>query len=111
MDIYQHAAHTEKLYGVKALDIHKWIDQYFKKWQYLLFKITEIKEIYNPYDHRQHLHHKEALPLALKEFENKYPAEIIKKVFLQHIKDDYAGYVPDKKDYQDEKFIKKYHPW
>ncbi|THB74261.1 MAG: hypothetical protein D6B28_02320 [Gammaproteobacteria bacterium] len=111
MNIYQHAAHTKKLFGVHALDIHKWIDQYFSKWKYVLLKITEIKEIYNPYEHRKYLHHKEALPLVLKEFEEKYPPEIIKKVFLQHLKDDYQGYIPDKKDHDDPEFIKKYHPW
>ncbi len=111
MNIYEHAANTERLYGVKALDIHKWIDQYFNKWKYLLLRITEIREIYNPYDHRKHLHHKEALPQALKKFEGKYQPEIIKKVFFQHIKDDYQGYIPDLKDYENPEFLKKYHPW
>lgn len=111
MKIHEHAAITKKLYGVKATDIHKWIDQYFIKWKYWLVLILEDKSIYNPYTHRHHLHYREALPKAIDEFKEKYSEEIIEKVFFQHIRDDYDGYIPTKSDFEDPEFIKKYHRW
>ncbi|THB65949.1 MAG: hypothetical protein D6B27_07525 [Gammaproteobacteria bacterium] len=111
MKIHEHAARTKKLYGVKGVDIHKWVDQYFNKWRFWLVLITENRSFYNPYTHRHHLHYKEALPLAIEKFKHKYSEDIIEKVLFQHIRDDYHGYLPSKSDFNDPEFLDKYHRW
>ena len=109
MKIEHHADNTEELCGYRAEDIHEWIDQYFdhKRFREPLWRW--VVDRWNPYNHRKHLHHIDALPKAVEAFKDKYPEEIIEKVFVQHLKDDYGGYVPTRNDFDDPAFIKKYH--
>ncbi|MDC7228285.1 MAG: hypothetical protein PQJ61_16100 [Spirochaetales bacterium] len=109
MKIEQHGDISEKLFGERAEDIHEWIDQYFdhKKFRHPFWNC--IIRGWNPYDHRAHLHHIEALPEALEAFRGKYSEEIITNVFTQHLKDDYGGYVPTKADFDSRSFARKYH--
>lgn len=109
MKIKQHAENTEKLCGYRAVDIHEWIDQYFDLKRFRRASRWGFLDGYNPFDHRKYLHYKEALPKVLKEFDGKYPADIIEKVFLQHLQDDYKGYIPSREDFEDMEFLRKYH--
>ncbi len=109
MRIEKHADSTEELFGYRAVDIHEWIDQYFD--QRLFKKYMENRRLkgWTPYSHRQYLHNIETLPKVIEAFRDKYPPDIIEKVFIQHLKDDYDGYVPSKSDFNDPEFLKKYH--
>lgn len=111
MKIRHHAKNTKKLCGVRAKDIHKWIDSHFDKMKFHVVLSTGNMEYYNPFSHRHHYHNKEALTQAIEKFKHKYSPEIIECVFLQHLKDDYMGYIPTKADFDDPEFIAKYHPW
>lgn len=109
MKISEHADHTEKLYKLRAEDIHKWIDGYFDHQGF-----EECLQIgrtpgYNPYNHRKFRHCREALPEVTKEFSHKYTKEQVRKVFECHIKDDYDDYIPSREDFSNGTFSEKYH--
>ncbi|USD42684.1 cache domain-containing protein [Vibrio sp. SCSIO 43135] len=109
MKISEHANRTERLYGVRAEDIHRWIDGFFdyngKDHDETMAKALE----YDPYSHRRFRHCKEALPEAIKTFGDKYTNQQIKDVFETHIRDDYHGYLPMKADFENGSFTAKYH--
>lgn len=109
MKISEHADHTEKLFNVRAEDIHKWIDGYFDRESFDQFLRFGKKQRYNPYDHRMFRHCREALPEALKEFSRTYTEEQIRQVFECHLKDDYNNYIPDREDFTNGRFSEKYH--
>lgn len=109
MKIKHHADNTEAICGYRAEDIHEWIDQYFDVNRFRRAVRRGFFDGWNPYSHRKLLHHREALPEALDFFSDKYPQDIIEKVFLQHLKDDYRGYIPEKDDFEDPGFRRKYH--
>ena len=100
---------TEKKYGLKATDIHKWIDGCFDHKKFKQFVETGFLGDYNPYAHRVHRHCKEALTECIEEFKSKYSEDIIKKIFESHLQDDYFGYIPIKSDFNDPAFHNKYH--
>jgi PAS domain S-box-containing protein len=109
MKISEHSDHTEKVVGVRAEDIHKWIDGFFDAEGFdMLLRHGQTPE-YDPYDHRKFRHCQEALQEALEEFKGKYTEEQIKGVFETHIKDDYDGYLPDRSDFTNGAFSEKYH--
>ncbi len=108
MKFEEHVEHTKKLFGVSAEDIHGWIDAFYDRER--VEKLSGSNAVsFNPFDHRKHRHHRQALVEALKEFEGTYPPEVIKAVFEQHLKDDYDGYIPDKSDFTDFEFLDRYH--
>ncbi|MGR5347765.1 DUF294 nucleotidyltransferase-like domain-containing protein [Vibrio mediterranei] len=109
MKISEHANRTEKLYGIRAEDIHKWIDGFFDydRFDHALQMGSVVGR--DPYDHRRFRHCKEALEEAYSEFESKYSRQQIKDVFEAHIKDDYDGYLPSRTDFENGTFKAKYH--
>ncbi len=109
MNLSEHADHTEKVVGIRAEDIHKWIDGFFDLEGFDSFLRRGKVGGFNPYGHRQYRHCIEALDDALKEFEGKYTPEQIRLVFETHLKDDYDGYLPVQKDFEDGNFKEKYH--
>ncbi len=110
MKIATHADRTEKLVGVRAEDIHKWIDGFFDAESFGLFLQSGGKDDgFNPYNHRKYRHCAEALEDAYKAFEGQYPREQIKAVFEQHIRDDYDGFIPLQEDFERGTFTEKYH--
>jgi len=109
MKISEHADHTEKLYKLRAEDIHKWIDGYFDRQGFDEFLQIGRTPGYNPYKHRKFRHCREALPEVLKEFTYKYTKEQIREVFECHIKDDYENYIPTREDFSNGTFSEKYH--
>jgi PAS domain S-box-containing protein len=108
MKFEEHTEHTKKLFGVSAGDIHHWIDALYDREKVEKLSSSNVVA-FNPFSHRRHRHHKEALVEALKEFEGTYPPDVIKAVFEQHLKDDYDGYIPDKSDFTDPDFLERYH--
>jgi PAS domain S-box-containing protein len=111
MKLSQHADRTEKLVGIRAEDIHKWIDGLFDPESFDVFVKAGKFDGYDPYDHRKFRHCIESLPEAYKEFEGKYSKEQIKAVFECHIKDDYNGYLPTREDFENGTFTEKYHEY
>ncbi len=109
MKIKDHADHSESLYGLRAEDIHKWIDGYFNRESFEDFLHSGKREGYNPYDHRQFRHCRESLPELIREFSQKYSEEEITKVFECHIRDDYDDYIPSREDFANGTFSEKYH--
>ncbi|NWK56169.1 cache domain-containing protein [Verrucomicrobiaceae bacterium N1E253] len=109
MKISSHADRTEKLDGIRALDIHKWIDGYFDAESFGLFLQSGGDSKFNPYNHRKYRHCAEALDDAYKAFEGKYTREQIKAVFERHVKDDYDGIIPLQEDFERGTFTEKYH--
>ncbi len=109
MIISKHADHTEKLCGIRAEDIHKWIDGYFDRHSFENFIEYGRTQGYDPYNHRQFRHCIEALPEAVKEFSDKYSNKDIECVFKCHLADDYSGYIPNRADFTDGRFRNKYH--
>lgn len=109
MDLKRHADHTEQLIGVRAEDIHAWIDSLFDTESFNQFIQSGKRPNYDPYEHRKHRHCKEALNEAYREFEEKYTHQQIKSVFETHLKDDYDGYIPHREDFDNSSFTEKYH--
>lgn len=109
MKISDHAKRTEKLFGIRAEDIHRWIDGFFDDngFDYAL-KMGTLSN-YDPFDHRRFRHCKEALTEAYEEFGDKYTQFQIKNVFETHIRDDYDGYLPSRADFENGTFTTKYH--
>lgn len=109
MKISSHADRTEQLDGIRALDIHKWIDGFFDAESFGHFLQAGGSSKFNPYSHRKYRHCAEALEDAYKAFEGKYTREEIKKVFERHIQDDYDGIIPLQEDFERGTFTEKYH--
>ncbi len=109
MRISAHADRTKEKVGVRAEDIHKWIDGLFDTDNFDVFSYYGGKEGNDPYDHRKFRHCQEALNDAYEEFKGKYSREEIKGVFECHIKDDYNGYLPTREDFENGTFTEKYH--
>ena len=103
-----HAKHTEELFGIRADDIHQWIDAFFDYDNYEYFVWSGSAET-DPYAHRQFRHCIEALEEAYEEFKGRYSKEVIEKIFKSHLKDDYDGYIPSRSDFADERFNVQYH--
>lgn len=109
MRIRQHAEKTERLCGYRAEDIHKWIDQYFDTARFRRSIRRGFLDGWDPFEHRKYLHNRESLSDAQAVFKGAYTDEIIEKVFLQHLKDDYRGYIPCREDFNNAAFLRKYH--
>ncbi len=109
MKISAHADQTEKLVGIRAEDIHKWIDGFFDAEGFDHFLRTGSKRGFNPYNHRKYRHCAEALEDACREFDGKYSREQIKAIFESHIRDDYDGMIPLQEDFESGMFTEKYH--
>ncbi len=109
MKISDHADHTEELFGVRAEDIHKWIDGFFDQEGFDQFLRMGRSPDYDPYDHRKFRHCIEALDEAYEEFGEVYSREQIKNIIETHIKDDYNGYLPTRADFQNGTFTEKFH--
>lgn len=109
MKLSNHADRTETLVGIRAEDLHKWIDGFFDAGSFDHFLRTGSREDYNPYKHRKYRHCAEALEDAYREFEGTYTREQIKAVFECHLRDDYDGYIPRQEDFESGAFTEKYH--
>ncbi len=109
MKISTHADQSEKLVGVRAEDIHKWIDGFFDAESFGHFLKTGSRQGFNPYNHRKYRHCVEALEDAYTEFADQYTREQIKAVFECHIHDDYDGFIPLQDDFENGTFVEKYH--
>jgi PAS domain S-box-containing protein len=109
MKIFQHAERSESRAGLRAEDIHKWIDGFFDAESFDDCLKTGRKPAYDPYNHRKYRHCAEALEDAYKEFEGRYTREQIKAVFESHLRDDYNGYIPCQADFENGTFTEKYH--
>ena len=109
MKISTHADQSEKLIGVRAEDIHKWIDGFFDAESFGHFLKTGSRSGFNPYNHRKYRHCVEALDDAYAEFADQYTREQIKAVFECHIRDDYDGFIPLQEDFESGTFVEKYH--
>jgi PAS domain S-box-containing protein len=109
MKLSIHADRTERLAGIRAEDIHKWIDGFFDAGSFAHFLRTGSRDGFNPYSHRKYRHCAEALKDAYREFEGTYSREQIKAVFECHIQDDYDGFIPLQEDFENGTFAEKYH--
>ena len=109
MQIAQHADRSEALTGLRAEDIHQWIDGFFNAESFKDFQSTGQTADYDPYNHRKYRHCAEALEDAYKIFEGRYTRDEIKAVFESHIHDDYQGYMPRQEDFESGTFTEKYH--
>jgi len=109
MKLSTHADRTEELVGIRAEDIHKWIDGFFHAESFDQFVRTDSRRGFNPYNHRKYRHCTEALEDACREFEGKYTREQIKAVFESHLRDDYDGIIPLQEDFESGLFMEKYH--
>ncbi len=109
MRIAQHAERSEALTGLRAEDIHRWIDSFFNAESFNDFQQAGRTPSYNPYAHRKYRHCAEALEDAFKAFEGRYTREQIQAVFEGHVRDDYDGYLPRQEDFENGTFTEKYH--
>jgi PAS domain S-box-containing protein len=109
MKISEHADRTEKQMGIRAEDIHKWIDGFFDREGFRHSISTGNRRGFNPYNHRKHRHCAEALEDAYREFSGKYTRGQIRAVFESHLRDDYDGFIPLQEDFESGMFSEKYH--
>jgi PAS domain S-box-containing protein len=107
--ISAHADRSEALVGLRAEEIHKWIDGFFDAESFDHFVRTGSRSSFNPYNHRKYRHCAEALEDAFREFEGQYTREQIKGVFESHVRDDYDGFIPLQEDFESGAFTEKYH--
>lgn len=109
MKLSDHADRTEKIVGIRAEDIHEWIDGMFDVEGFDHFLRVGNHSGFDPYDHRKQRHSYESLEDAYKLFKGKYTKKQIKAVFECHVKDDYDGYLPHLEDFERAEFKEKYH--
>ncbi|RTZ17536.1 PAS domain S-box protein [Vibrio aquaticus] len=109
MKISEHADRTERQFGLRAEEIHLWIDGFFDHSGREHRETIATDVDFDPYSHRRFRHCKEALSEAIKEFGDKYTNQQIKDVFEAHIRDDYHGYLPSRVDFENNSFTAKYH--
>lgn len=109
MKIERHSDNTEIKCGLRGEDIHEWIDQFFDAARFRRSARWGFADGWNPYNHRKNLHYRETLPLVVETFREIYSEKDIECVFLQHLRDDYHGYIPQKTDFDDPQFLRKYH--
>jgi PAS domain S-box-containing protein len=109
MQIARHAERSEALTGLRAEDIHQWIDGFFDADSFDDFKRSGERVDFDPYNHRKYRHCTEALEDAYRIFGDRYSREQIKAVFESHIRDDYQGYIPRQEDFENGTFTEKYH--
>ena len=109
MQLDQHAERSEELTGLRAEDIHQWIDGFFNAESFRNLQSSGPPPGFDPYTHRKYRHCAEALEDAYKIFEGRYTREQIKAVFESHIRDDYQGYIPSQEDFENGTFAEKYH--
>ncbi len=109
MQIHQHAERSEALTGLRAEDIHQWIDGFFDAGSFDAFQRSGRESGYDPYNHRKYRHCAEALEDAVRIFGDRYSRDQIKAVFESHIRDDYQGYMPRQEDFENGTFAEKYH--
>jgi len=109
MKLAHHADRSEALTGLRAEDIHQWIDGFFDAKSFDDFQRAGRKPGYDPYTHRKYRHCAEALEDAFKIFGDRYTREQIQAVFESHIRDDYQGYMPRQEDFENGTFAEKYH--
>ncbi|MBN2736221.1 MAG: cache domain-containing protein [Spirochaetales bacterium] len=108
MTIEEHAENSYRRTGLRAEDIHRWIDNYFDSHAFQE-SVNGSNKDYNPYEHRRHRHCREAMINAIEEFQNHYDKDKIAAVFESHLKDDYQGYIPIQSDFDNPDFIARYH--
>ena len=109
MQIAQHADRSEALTGLRAEDIHQWIDGFFDAESFGDLHPTGPSSDYDPYNHRKYRHCAEAMEDACTIFKGRYTCDEIKAVFESHIRDDYHGYMPCEEDFENGTFTEKYH--
>jgi len=109
MQIAHHADHSEALTGLRAEDIHQWIDGFFDADSFNDFQQSGQRPDFDPYNHRKYRHCAEALDDAYRIFGGNYSPDQIKAVFESHIRDDYQGYIPSQEDFENGTFTEKYH--
>ncbi|MEI8632967.1 hypothetical protein P4S72_15135 [Vibrio sp. PP-XX7] len=109
MKLSEHADRTEQLFGIRAEDIHQWIDGFFDHNGRDHSRTVTGDLDYDPYNHRRFRHCKEALAEAIQAFGDHYTHQQIKDVFETHIRDDYDGYLPSRADFENDSFTAKYH--
>lgn len=109
MKLSTHADRTEAALGLRAEDIHRWIDGFFDGESFAHFLRAGRTPGFDPYKHRKYRHCAEALEDAYREFEGDYTREQIRAVFEQHLRDDYEGLVPLREDFENGRFVEKYH--
>ncbi len=109
MQIARHADRSEVLTGLRAEDIHQWIDGFFDADSFSDFQRSGPRPDYDPYNHRKYRHCAEALDDAYRIFGGNYSRDQIKAVFESHIRDDYQGYIPSQEDFENGTFTEKYH--
>jgi CBS domain-containing protein len=114
MELEKHCEHTRVVFGKDYREIHEFLDKYF---DYIAFEkqmsCTDgdyYSEHFDFFAHRKILHHAEGIELVVDFFKQKgYDEDIIRKVAQIHVMDDYSGYIPLKKDFENLDFLKKYH--
>jgi CBS domain-containing protein len=104
MNLESHAKNTVRALGQPYYDIHRWLDAFARDYIVETFYGSDVS-----FEHRKHRHHKEGVDEAVIDFRGKYSEDIIRKVCEIHIRDDYSGYLPVKKDFDEPDFLKKYH--
>ena len=109
MQIEQHADRSQQATGLRAEDIHQWIDGFFNAESFQDIRSGGFAPGFNPYNHRKYRHCAEALEDAYRIFADRYTREQIRAVFESHIRDDYNGYMPSQQDFENGTFVEKYH--
>jgi hypothetical protein len=115
MDREYHCQRSKETFEQDYGEIHDYIDRHFDWVNFRKFScLTDgdwypNQEVPDFYKHRKIEHHREGIELIVEHFRGKYPHEIVRKVAELHIRDDYGGYLPSKKDFSDPEFLKKYH--
>lgn len=109
MNLEGHADSSFGRCGLRAPDIHRWIDGYFDPAGFKRFLISGNALEDDPFAHRSHRHCREAEEDALREFSGRYSEAEIRAVFESHLMDDYDGYVPSRADFDNPRFLERYH--
>ena len=61
MRLDDHADQTEKLVGIRAEEIHRWIDGLFDREGFERMRVVGRTADFDPYGHRKFRHYREAL--------------------------------------------------
>jgi len=104
MDFESHCKNTIRELGKAYPEIHHWLDAFARAYSQTFYGYETTT-----FEHRKHRHHKEGIEEAVIEFKGKYPEDIVRKVCEIHIRDDYFGILPVRKNFDEPEFLMRYH--
>ena len=115
MYLDRHCQRTKDIFGKDYREIHEFLDRHFDAAAMERWSMLTSGDYYpgerrpDPFAHRKIEHHREGISAIVEHFKDRFDPDIVCKIAIMHIEDDYNGYLPSKVDFEDQSFLRKYH--